>query len=73
MLRLLIVLTAALFLTAAQAKVDDLTFVENRELLWYEGIEREIDSPAHLGEHQEQKANISQKLPEELSVPLKLL
>ena len=70
MLRLITILTAAFFLTGAYAKVDDLTFVENRELLWYEGIESDIDQPSLIGEHIEHKANLNQKLPEELSVPL---
>jgi hypothetical protein len=73
MLRLIIVLTSAFLLSAAQAKVDDLTFVENREFLWHEGVEPLDDQPIRLGEHQEPKANLTKKLPEELSVPLSLL
>jgi hypothetical protein len=64
------ILTSAFFLTAVEAKVDDLTFVENREMLWYEGVEIQNDEPSRIGEHQEQKTHLTQKLPEELSVPL---
>ncbi|MFZ4713853.1 MAG: hypothetical protein ACOYL6_09090 [Bacteriovoracaceae bacterium] len=73
MLRLFILLTAVFIMSGAHANVDDLTFEENRALLWYQGVESPDDYKVILGEHKQEETKITTKLPEELSIPLNTL
>ncbi len=74
MLKVFIFLTAVFTVGALHAQVDELTFEENKAVLWYEGVEKE--QIVTLGEHKQDQPiflNRMTKLPEELSVPLNTL